>query len=258
MKTYRKDLIYIAAMAILVLLLLKQCNSTADVKREKAIADQNVFVLKDTIRSVKNKAKELQFQHGILIADKNNLIILNAELADEVKKQIGKVIFLQSVVAELKNKPPRYIPTTVYVYPDGRRSLKWNYDTTFSIGNSRAISGESFFKIDSTTHEFKVIPMYTNLTKDLMSLKFTTGITKNTDLNRYEIFVKSDYPGFSVSKIDGAFIPTSDPIFGSPPKPKRFGVGVNLGGNVSYNPFTRTPYIGIGIQVGLQYNFKQF
>jgi hypothetical protein len=258
MKKYKKDLIYIAGIIILSLFLLKQCNSTSDAKREQLITEQNIFALKDTVRAVKNKANELQYQKGILIATNGNLKDLNKDLAAEVDKQKGKVIFLQTVVADLKNKPPKFIPTEVYIYPDGRRSLKWNYDTIFSPGNSRKLAGESFFVVDSTSHVFKVIPLYTDINKDAMSIKFTTGITKNTKEDRYEIFVKSDYPGFSVAQIDGAFIPTKDPIFGAPPKPKRYGVGVNVGGNVSYNPFTKQPYVGIGIQVGLQYNFKQF
>lgn len=253
---YRKDLIYVGTIVVIILLLLRQCNSTADAKREKKIAEQNLFALNDTVREVKNKAGELQYQKGLLIADKKNLENLNSDLKTELDKQKGKVFYLQQVVADLKNEPPIYIPTTEYVYPNGDRSLKWEYDTIFSPGNSRALSGESFFVIDTTNNKYKIKPLYTNITNDAMSIKITTGLLKKDD--KYEIFVKSDYPGFKVAQLDGAFIPTNDPIFGSPPKPKRFGLGVNIGPGIFYNAIDKSIGAGIGVQVGIQYNFINF
>jgi hypothetical protein len=255
-ETYRRDLIYIGTLVIVILLLLRQCNSTADAKREKKIAEQNIYALNDTIRTVKNKAGELQYQKGLLIADKNTLENLNGDLKTELDKQKGKVFYLQQIVADLQNEPPVYIPTTEYVYPNGDRSFQWSYDTIFSPGNSRILSGESFFVIDTTNNKYKVKPLYTNITKDNLSIKMTTGLLKRD--GKYEIFVKSDYPGFGVSQLDGAFIPTNDPIFGTPPKPKRFGLGVNIGPGVFYNAITQKLGAGIGVQFGIQYNFISF
>lgn len=256
MDKYKKDLIYIITIVVICLLLFRQCNVSADAKREKKIAEQNLYALNDTIRIVKNKANELQYQKGVLIADKKNLASLNKDLAIELDKQKGKVFYLQQTIATLTNKPPTYIPTTEYLYPDGKRSFKWDYDTTFSPGNNRALGGESFFRIDTLKGGFKTVPLYTNITTDKLSIKFTTGLKKLND--KYEIFVKSDYPGFAISQLDGAFIPSNDPIFGSPPKPKRFGIGVNIGPGIYYNPITQTPGFGFGVQVGLQYNFIKF
>lgn len=253
---FSKDLIYMGIIVIAILLLLRQCNSTADAKREKKIADLNLVALNDTVRVVKNKAGELQSQKSILIADKDNLSNLNAELGDELKKQKGTVVYLQKTVIELKNQPPTNIHTTDYVYPDGRRSLKWTYDTTYSVGNSRSLAGESFFRIDTIKSAFTVKPLLTNITTDGMKIKLITGLKKDKD--KYEIFIKSDYPGFTVTELDGAFIPTNDPIFGSPPKPKRFGLGVNLGPGIYYNLINKNINIGVGIQIGLQYNFLKF
>jgi hypothetical protein len=253
---YRRDLVYIGIIVVIILLLLRQCNSTADAKREKKIADQNVYALNDSIKVIKNKAGELQYEKGLLIADKKNLESLNADLKKELDKQKGKVFYLQQVVADLRNQPPVYIPTTEYVYPNGDRSFQWAYDTIFSPGNSRALSGESFFVIDTTNNKYKIKPLYTNITKDNMSIKITTGLLKKDD--KYEIFVKSDYPGFSISQLDGAFIPTNDKIFGTPPKPKRFGLGVNIGPGIFYNAIKQNIGAGIGVQVGIQYNFINF
>lgn len=256
MKTIKKDVVYLVIIAITILLLLKQCNSTADAKREKKIADLNLATLNDTVRIVKNRAGELQSQKSILIADKDNLKNLNAELSSELKKQKGTVFYLQKTVIELKNQPPISIHTVEYVYPNGSRALKWSWDTTYSLGNSRSLAGESVFRIDTTQTEFRVRPLFTKITHDDMKIKLITGLKKDKD--RYEIFIKSDYPGFTVTDIDGAFIPTNDPIFGSPPKPKRFGLGLNLGPGIYYNPLNKNINVGIGVQIGLQYNFIKF
>jgi len=256
MKTIKKDVVYLAIIVIAILLLLRQCNSTADAKREKKIADINLVALNDTVRIVKNRAGELQSQKSILIADKDNLKNLSAELGTELKKQRGTVLYLQKTVIELKNQPPTNIHTVDYVYPDGRRALKWSWDTTYSAGNSRSLAGESMFTIDTTISGFRVMPLFTNITNDGMKIKLITGLKKDKD--RYEIFVKSDYPGFTVTDIDGAFIPTNDPIFGSPPKPKRFGIGLNIGPGIYYNPVNKSIGIGAGVQIGLQYNFIKF
>ena len=57
----------------------------------------------------------------------------------------------------------------------------------------------------------------------------STGFTENKD-GLLEIFVKSDYPGFKVSKLDGALIdPKKSNVLKKYFPEKRWGLGVYCG-----------------------------
>jgi hypothetical protein len=213
--------------------------------------------LNDTIRIQKNRAGEDMFVKKTLLADKNSLDKLNSDLSDELKKVKGQVIALQKVKAETKTEV-QYVPTYVTKYTDGKYSLDWKLDTTYSEGNYRKLSASSFFEIDSLTH--KISPGKTKIKEDVIGFSFVTGLREKD--NSLEIFVTPKYPGMTITSMEGAIIdPHKSDVLKKmlPQKKWSFGpfAGVGIGAGSS---FTGTPIAGpvFCVGVSLQYAWFKF
>lgn len=218
----------------------------SNLKVQLEISEQNQLALTDSIRVTENKYKELVFSKNTLIAQKGNLEDLNKDLANAVKRERGKVRSLNRIVSEVKADTV-FTNNTLILYKDGTNGLSWNYDTIYDKNNERHISGISNFSIDSNGN---IRPLKTIISKDEFKFNLITGL-KEKDGN-VEIFVRSDYPNFNVTKLDGAIIdPQNHPIIKKYQKNKRWGIG---------------PYAGVGIGInsnqipnkdfGLGYNFS--
>ena len=244
----------IAVITVLILLGLKQCNDGISLKNQLDIQDLNISALKDSVRITKNKLGEEIFVKKSLLVTNKNLEGLNKDLSDEVKKLQGKVITLQKIVAELESDTV-YLTNTVTKYPDGRYSLDWNYDTTFSPGNYRTFSGNSFFVFDTIRN--KVTPGVTRINEDKFGFSLVTGIREKD--GALEIFVDPKYPGMTITGIEGAVIdPQKSPVLKKMFPPKNwtigpqagigFGAGYSINGQPSFGPVIM---IGFGIQYSL-------
>ena len=233
----RKDIVLVVAIAILLLLLFRQCSSNADLKSQMFIQNHNLDALKDTVRLQKNKEGEDMYVRKTLLASKKNLEDLNKNLADELKRIKGDVIVIHDVETVVKTDT-QYVNNYLTVYPDGSYSLDWKFDTTFSVNNYRKFSGDSFFKIDSTTN--KVIPGTTRINEDEMGFSFVTGLREKD--KSLEIFVTPKYPGMKITDIEGAIIdPYKSTVLKNMFPNKKFSVG---------------PYVGVGLGAGYGLNGK--
>jgi hypothetical protein len=231
----RKDLILLGGVAILCLMLFKQCNNASNLKKQLEIQDMNLDALNDTVRLQKNKAGEDTYVRKTLLATKDNLEKLNKDLADELKKVKGQVLVLQNVETVIKTDT-QYVNNYLTVYEDGSYSLDWKFDSTFTENNYRKFSGNSFFKIDAITH--KVTPGSTRINQDELGFSFITGIREKD--KALEIFVTPKYPGMKITEIEGAIIdPHKSDVLKSMFPDKKFSVG---------------PYVGVGIGSGYGLN----
>jgi hypothetical protein len=201
----------------------------------------------EALRVEATKSGKLQFEKDVLVLSEKDLKEKNDSLYNEVKDQKGQVIFITDVRTVIETDT-QYLTNTLIEYPDASFGLKWGYDTTFSPGNYRSLAGESKFRVTQTG----VSPLSTEVTKDVMGMKFYTGIKERE--GQIEIFVRSDYPGFSVSSIEGALIdPRKSEVIRSHFPPKKWGLGAQVGGTMNREGKI-VPYIG----VGLSYNFIRF
>ena len=233
----RKDIMLLAIVAILCLLLFRQCDSNLSLKSQIKIQNMNLDALNDTVRLQKNKDGEDTYVRKTLLATKDNLEKLNKNLADELKKVKGQVLVLQSVETVIKTDT-QYVNNYLTVYEDGSYSLDWKFDSTFSVNNYRKFSGNSFFKIDSITH--KVTPGSTRINQDELGFSFITGIREKD--NALEIFVTPKYPGMRITEIEGAIIdPHKSDVLKNMFPNKKWSVG---------------PYVGIGMGAGYGFNGK--
>jgi hypothetical protein len=242
---------------VFILFFLKQCNDATPLKNQLDIQALNLQALNDSVRITKNKLGEEIFVKRSLLATNKNLEDLNKDLALEVKKIQGKVITLQKIITELESDTV-YITNTVTEYPGGKYSLDWNYDTTFSPGNYRTFSGNSFFVFDTIGK--KVIPGITRINQDKFGFSLVTGIREKD--GALEIYVDPKYPGMQITDMEGAVIdPHKSPVLKKMFPPKNWSVGpqigLGLGGGVN---FTGQPIFGPVIMVGfgIQYSIIKF
>lgn len=250
----RRDIILLLGVGILIAILLQQCNGNRNLRNKLDIKDQNIAALNDSVRVEKDKYDREVFVKKTLMASNKELQDLNADLADEVKALKGKIIYLQSVAAEVE-VDTQYVETTVSVYPGGKYSLDWALDTTYSPGNFRSFSGNSFFVWDKELG--KPIPGMTRINEDKMGFSFTTGLREKD--KALEIFITPKYPGMEITDIEGAIIDPqkSDVLKKMFPQKKwyigpQLGVGVGGGYNVTGTPaFGPMIYLGVGIGYGV-------
>jgi hypothetical protein len=253
----RKDILLIAVIAILCLLLFRQCDSNLDLKSQIEIQNMNLDALKDTVRVQKNKAGEATYVRKTLLADKKSLEKLNKDLKDELDKQEGKVIVIERVVTETK-VDTQYVNNFLSSYGNNKFSLDWKYDSTFSANNYRKFSGKSFFIVDTLNN--KVLPGITRIDQDEMGFSFVTGLREKD--KALEIFVTPKYPGMTVTQIEGAVIdPYKSDVLKKMFPNKKFSlgpyVGVGVGAGIGLNG---KPIFGpvFNIGVGLQYSIIKF
>lgn len=251
-------LLMLGVILILAVLLLQQCGATRNVKTDLAMANQNIFSLNDSIRLSKNRIGKLQYEKGLLVTTEKGLRDLNEELFKELKSQKEDIAFLQKIVGRLSTPLPQQpIPGTGGVTGNpcdsiGTYYAEWEDFRQFDVDNYRRLKA----KTDITVQSRKVTDVKTSILTDEIGFDLITGIKENEDGN-FEIFVKSNYPGFTPTKIDGAFIPRSE-LF-PPQKKKNWSVGVGpqvgvgVGGLEKPGPVW---YFGIGL--GIQYTVIRF
>lgn len=241
---------------LFLIFLLRECTPS---KSDLNSLNQNVFALQDSIRTYKTKNDKLIFEKGAFITEKSSLESLNKELFDAIKYLKDHPIIV--IKPEIRIvEVPKYIP--IYIgdstkNADGSisRTLNWAYDTTYSKGNYRKIEGNFLATVDSSLN-LKTTPMH--IKKDEIGMSLSTGFTENKE-GKLEIFVTSDYPGFSVTGLNGALIdPEKSDILKKYFPKKRWGLGFYGGYGVYFNPRNLTVGSGLQIGLGIQYNFLQW
>lgn len=246
-----KDLIYILIILLLVIMGYFQYNRILDLKDDKKINEQNQKAILDSVRIIKNRFKEDISVKNVLIADNKELRSLNKNLSEDLKKVVGKVKYISSIVTEIKNSEPIVINNTVREFPDGTKELSWNYEKQFDSTNSRTLIGNSRFSIDTTKGKMEIIDKGTTITRDEMKIKITTGLTELD--NSYQIYVKTDYPGVKFTKIDGSVLDKS--MFIKEKQPSMV-IGPSISAGLALNPLTLQlqPQLSLGVSYTLNVN----
>lgn len=215
----------IAVVLVLSLVQCRQCNNTQVLKKKLAVAEHNLNAANDTIRYVKDREGKAEYDKLAFLTNKvGNLEKLNSDLAAEVKKINGKVssiIKADVQIKEVEKQVPFAVTTQL---TDSLVTANFHLDTIYSPGNFRKLSGFTQYNLRNSQSTGA-------LTQFELSMRFNTGI-KNLDKGKPEIFLKSDYPGFTVTALDGAILDPS--LFSKKPKAKLITTGINIG----WTPFS--------------------
>ena len=176
----------LVAVAIILLLLVKQCQSNK--AKEKEIS-QLVNYYTDSLRLERNKNGELEYQKAALITDKKTLEEKNKDLYAELEKEKGNVKTIIKEVIKIVHDTI-YLHDTIIKKGDNTYELKWDYTTYFTSDslNYRKLSGESSLIIDTLQTPPVPISQGTCITQDEIGLSLVTGFQeKNKMLEIFEI-----------------------------------------------------------------------
>lgn len=237
-------------LLVLIVLCLRNCNSI------NHNLEQNIEALTDSVRTYKDRNGVLVYEKTAFIASEKELKKLNVELSNEVKYLKDHPI----VVIKSKNIITH---DTVHInvgagsqYTDQGKviaSFPWSFDTTYSPDNFRTLEGVYTVEVDT---EFCVKTTMFTITKDRLGISFVTGLTETKD-NKLEIFIKSSYPDFKTTDINGALIdPEKSDVLKKLFPPKRWSVGPFIGYGAYFDPVQSK--FGTGVTLGISVTYGVF
>lgn len=238
-----------ALVAVLLLLNVYQYNSNKETKKQLAVIEHNLKVANDSVRITKDKAGKDEADHlAYYVKNNADLQKLNKDLADEVKNTKGKVSTIVKEQVKIVTDTVYLASNTTIDEKDSTITTDFNFDSTYNPGNFRHLKG-------FTKYDYKTKQSNSQLTKDEIGIAIITGI-KNLDKGKPEIFVRSNYPGFTVTQIDGAVL---DPKLFQTEKQRRISLGLNLGFSpLSYNLADKKIETKSQITVGAGINYRIF
>jgi hypothetical protein len=231
----------LGGMVVLLFLLVRQCNETANAKGEVTRIQNNLVAANDTINNYVN-------ENGESVGEIRGLTLTLDELKDSLEIE--------------KNKPPITIVKYKTIIKEKIVEVPVvSSDTIIKQGDQEFNSIVSFSS-DSTweksSRSLKVVLPYTFIVDSLMFGSANIDLAQNIwlsatlsqDQDTKEVFIKltSDYPGTTFNNAQGIMIDTKSSAFQSLQLQNRksFGFGVN-GGYGVIGTGTLGPYIGIGI-----------
>lgn len=230
----------LAGLVIALFLGFQQCEAKKEYKAEVQKQKNNIEALNDSVRYYENEAGELTAQKRALETDKEQLKTLNENLHEELEKERDRVKYLSEINAELKADSTKADTTSTSEIGNEHWRFDWNL-TRSGQDWKRVLAGYTEFNIDSTGTPYNP---NTEILKDLIRLKFITGITESDGTK--EIFVRSSYPNLKVRDIEGAII---DEEFREESEPSRFGIGLGLG--YGYTPDGFQPTVSLNLNYNL-------
>lgn len=243
-------LLLILGLLIAVIFAYNKCKAENEAKKRLEVAEQNIVALNDTIKITKNRAGEDEAnKFAFLIDDMKALKALNVELFNKVKNIKGTVTTIIDTKTKIVHDTTYLNASTSVV--DSNITTNFNFDTTYSKGNSRSIVG--FTNYSLKTKESRAV-----LSKDNLEIAFTAGVKKNKE-GQAEAFITSNYPGFETIKLDGAVI---DPkLYSTKTKQHLLSLSANVGWvPVTYSFGKQKAEIDatrIGIAVGVGINIQR-
>jgi type II secretory pathway pseudopilin PulG len=201
-----KGLAILLAAALLILWNVHMFRQNWVNEKKAQVAEYNLQVAQDTIRAVKDRQGRVEYDKlAYLTNSVKNLEKLNSDLAAEVKSIKGNVTtIIKGDIKVVHDTVPLIVKAELI---DSNVIAHFNYDTTYSPGNYRKLTGY-------TKYDLKTGSVSGQKEVDETGISFTTGI-KNLDKGKPEIFLKSNYPGFQVTSLQGAEL---DPKLFTPKK----------------------------------------
>lgn len=256
MKSFIKELLNSRVVAIILVFLLIFGLATWGISKYQSletdleIASQNQSALRDSLRVSKNKIGNLEFSKQVLVAkNESDVKKLNNRLDDVRKKLTGKVSELTETLASIESDTIFVEKTEVVDLPDNTKAFSWYHSKVYDERNSRYISGQTRFRLDSTNNELRALG--TTITRDEINFNVIQGLRTTKD-GKVEMFATSDYPNFEVDELNSVIIePSTHPALEKFTNKRkiRFGFYSGLGGtvNLSDSSITFGPQLGFGI-----------
>lgn len=232
-----KNILNIILSVIIIVLLVKNCNSgESETKWREKYTLQNQL-LTDSITRYKDK-------EGRNITKINSLETSNVKNILELKSSKESVIKLQSIIKSYK-------PETVVVIEERvKLDTIYNTDTSIVYVDSNGVKQIEFpisLKNEWVKVTGKVNSSITSLSVSVEN-KYSVFFKKNKKTKQTEVYVTNENP-YSITK---ELLATNTNTLKE--KTKRIGLGIQLGYGLGLTNLQPIPFIGIGIS----YNFLNF
>jgi hypothetical protein len=256
-KILDNNILQFIAIAILSLLLLKQCGETDHAKKEALRNFNNLLAEQDSVRIISSKL-------GNTIAEKSAFELKYNELNEEQKKLIERLEI------EKKKKPSIIIKTEIeykdslIVVPvrnvtgkNGNR-IEFTYEPDLPGNNKLTIDGKIRYEIKTDSIEIeggKWNYMYrleagkANISI-LQKIDLVTGLYKDSKTGRLYVRASTTFPGITFSEMQALNI-VDDPATKKALKEERkpFGVGAFVGAGLGFSSsgYVMGPVVGVGL-----------
>lgn len=247
----------VITIIILILLLTRQCNKVADLKREYKRVENNNRAKSDSIR--KYKIDKETTRHERL-----GLELKIGELNKEYSYLLGKFKTKDNpktvVITEYEIRDSiREVPVYVTVDTKGNKTLSFTDSLKINTDNYRYVSGTIPYSIyyDSKDSTYKINPK--RLDMDLnIGMNLDIGVFKDKD-GVIKIKTDTDYPNVTFTALNGAY------VLDSPENKKTlralrktFGLGLSLGYGISLGKGGMQSGLYVGIGLNYTPKFLQF
>ena len=248
-----KTLLRFIGIAIVVLLVLKQCNQISNLKEDlentEMVSERNFNNYKaaqDSIKIEKNKNGELVSRIGsfeydveVLESDKSNLltrynkVLIEKTKIENINTLISTDLVIKDSIIDSSVKVSQDEDTLTFKFNDEKKWDKYNW-RTFN-GELKLNRLDSTFNIKSSRFDFN------------QGISLTTSIVKEE--GRSILRITTPYPGLDFTNIENINI-VNDKLNQKQKKKSGWsiGVGFNYGINLNNDQIISTgPSIGIGV-----------
>lgn len=251
-----KNLQRFIVLGVLILLLLRQCNVTNNLKSDLQIVENvanrnlnNYKAARDTIRIERNKYNELVVSKGAYEYDINSLTVENTRILSKYKEALniqkelkGEVSFLRAEI-NIKDSIINAIAGVVKIN-DTVTLLNFNDKKNWDKYNWRTFNGSIQLLRNDSTNNISIASSKFNISQGI-GLK--AAILKDNGISSLKI--STSYPGVTFTEIENINL-VNDKLNQKQTKKGGisigfgFGYGINLNNNQIINT---GPSIGIGV-----------
>lgn len=264
--TFLNSRIFVIILIVVLLIFAAgECRRIQSLKDEVNVHDQNISALTDSLKFERTKNGALLVSVDGYIATEKELKKLNKNLWDEVNAQKGKVISLTNVIIVLKQDSAELAKTVdklntiigaMQQINDSTFVAPWTLAYTYDSTNYDVFRGRTQIGVVSKD-PFVLRHKNTYLLERKTQIELTWG--EKVEKGKLRIFVKSNYPGFTVKSMEGVLIdPNNNPLFKDLMKKRHWFTGFGIGPELTtgWNILQAKPAIVVG--VGIHYNIYEF
>lgn len=259
-------IVIIAGVAILVMMLLKQCREVEAAKAEALRHHNNYLASQDSVRVIRK-------DRDLAIFEKSSFQMKVSELTKDQKKLIDQLELSKNgkgttpktvveIVTEYKDSI-RNIASTISKDPNGQESITFLHNPQLPGKNKLKISGKIPYSLgvkqdpsDSTKYNASISSGDVSLDIE-QSIDIVTGIYQDPKSKRIMTRVSTTYPGMNFSDIN-SFDITDNPETRKALKAarKEMGLGINIG--YGFGAGAARPGLIVGVGFHYSPKFLQF
>ena len=250
---------YFVIIILLLFFGLNKCSQKKELNRENDILNQNVSAYTDTIKIIKNKNGDLLAEKNIFIMSEKQLKEENSDLYKRIKKQKGNIISLNHAIIQLHqdisilHDSIRYLHSIIgeAVKIDSNTwMLPWELKYQWDKTNYDIFKGKTFVSV-SKNGNLKHDNTLLYYRESQIDIEFGEKVVDG----KYNVFIKSSYPGFTPKAMEGVFIdPNTNKDIRKLMKKKHWFTGFSVGLSITLGYDFINQNTGIMIGPSLTYN----